>query len=110
MNNFTYFVQTSVSLCPHLVCRNWGEAWGFMSNSNALVFVDNHDNQRGHGGGGSSIISFWDPKLHKMAVSYMLAHPYGLTRVMSSYRWDRHFVNGKVVCFLPEIRIRPNIF
>ncbi|XP_077954803.1 alpha-amylase-like [Gasterosteus aculeatus] len=75
--------------------KNWGEAWGFMSNSNALVFVDNHDNQRGHGGGGSSIISFWDPKLHKMAVSYMLAHPYGLTRVMSSYRWDRHFVNGK---------------
>ncbi|CAI5640198.1 unnamed protein product [Oreochromis niloticus] len=30
-----------------------------------------------------------------MAVGYMLAHPYGVTRVMSSYRWDRNFVNGK---------------
>uniref|UniRef100_A0A8C6UH07 alpha-amylase n=1 Tax=Neogobius melanostomus TaxID=47308 RepID=A0A8C6UH07_9GOBI len=75
--------------------RNWGEGWGFMSNGTALVFVDNHDNQRGHGAGGASIVTFWDPRLHKMAVGYMLAHPYGVTRVMSSFRWDRHFVNGK---------------
>lgn len=34
--------------------------------------------------------------MYKMAVGLMLAHPYGFTRVMSSYRWDRHFVNGKV--------------
>lgn len=67
-----------------------------MPNGNALVFVDNHDNQRGHGAGGASIVSFWDPKLHKMAVSYMLAHPYGVTRVMSSFRWNRNIVNGKV--------------
>lgn len=31
-----------------------------------------------------------------MAVGFMLAHPYGLTRVMSSYRWTRNFVNGQV--------------
>lgn len=67
-----------------------------MSDGNALVFVDNHDNQRGHGAGGASIVTFWDSRLHKMAVGYMLAHPYGVTRVMSSFRWDRHFVNGKV--------------
>ncbi|GAA6081645.1 pancreatic alpha-amylase, partial [Tachysurus ichikawai] len=30
-----------------------------------------------------------------MAVGLMLAHPYGFIRVMSSYRWDRHFVDGK---------------
>ncbi|MBW4002292.1 hypothetical protein HHB80_11010, partial [Neisseria meningitidis] len=30
-----------------------------------------------------------------MAVGYMLAHPYGVARVMSSFRWNRHFVNGK---------------
>lgn len=34
-----------------LVCRNWGEGWGFMPSDRALVFVDNHDNQRGHGAG-----------------------------------------------------------
>lgn len=26
----------------------------------------------------------------------MLAHPYGFTRVMSSFRWPRYFENGKV--------------
>ena len=32
-----------------------------------------------------------------MAVAYMLAHPYGVTRVMSSFRWNRNIVNGKVI-------------
>ncbi|KAG7251283.1 hypothetical protein CRUP_031165, partial [Coryphaenoides rupestris] len=75
--------------------KNWGEGWGFMPDGNALVFVDNHDNQRGHGAGGAAIVTFWDPKLYKMAMGYMLAHPYGVARVMSSFRWDRNFVNGK---------------
>ena len=35
-------------------------------------------------------------RLYKMGVGFMLAHPYGFTRVMSSYRWTRHFVDGKV--------------
>ncbi|XP_023678015.1 pancreatic alpha-amylase [Paramormyrops kingsleyae] len=75
--------------------KNWGEGWGFMPNDRSLVFVDNHDNQRGHGAGGSSVLTFWDPRMYKMAVGFMLAHPYGLTRVMSSFRWDRYFENGK---------------
>ncbi|XP_017682658.1 PREDICTED: pancreatic alpha-amylase-like [Lepidothrix coronata] len=33
--------------------------------------------------------------LYKMAVGFMLAHPYGFTRVMSSFRWPRYFVDGK---------------
>ncbi len=40
--------------------RNWGEGWGFMASDKALVFGDNHDNQRGHGAGGPSIVTFWD--------------------------------------------------
>ena len=35
-------------------------AWGFLSDENAFVFVNNHDNQRGHGGGGG-IVTFEDP-------------------------------------------------
>ena len=35
-------------------------------------------------------------RLYKMGVGFMLAHPYGFTRVMSSYHWPRHFENGKV--------------
>uniref|UniRef100_H3DBM7 alpha-amylase n=1 Tax=Tetraodon nigroviridis TaxID=99883 RepID=H3DBM7_TETNG len=75
--------------------KNWGEGWGFMPNGNAVVFIDNHDNQRGHGAGGAAIVTFWESRLQKMAVAYMLAHPYGVTRVMSSFRWNRHIVNGK---------------
>ena len=30
-----------------------------------------------------------------MAVSYMLAFPYGYTRIMSSYNWDQNWVNGQ---------------
>ncbi|NXY48271.1 AMYP amylase, partial [Ceuthmochares aereus] len=67
--------------------KNWGEGWGFVPSDRALVFVDNHDNQRGHGAGGASILTFWDARLYKMAVGFMLAHPYGFTRVMSSFRW-----------------------
>ncbi|XP_032885054.1 pancreatic alpha-amylase-like [Amblyraja radiata] len=75
--------------------RNWGEGWSFMPSDRSLVFIDNHDTQRGHGPGGSSVLTFWEPRLYKVAVAFMLAHPYGVTRVMSSYRWDRRFVNGK---------------
>uniref|UniRef100_A0A4X1V6Q6 Alpha-amylase n=1 Tax=Sus scrofa TaxID=9823 RepID=A0A4X1V6Q6_PIG len=85
------------------VVRKWsGEKMsylklGFMPSDRALVFVDNHDNQRGHGAGGASILTFWDARLYKVAVGFMLAHPYGFTRVMSSYRWARNFVNGQDV-------------
>ncbi|XP_068945346.1 alpha-amylase 1B-like [Petaurus breviceps papuanus] len=77
--------------------KNWGEGWSFMPSDRALVFVDNHDNQRGHGAGGASILTFWDARLYKMAVGFMLAHPYGFTRVMSSFRWPRYFENGEDV-------------
>uniref|UniRef100_A0A8B9H6H5 Alpha-amylase n=1 Tax=Astyanax mexicanus TaxID=7994 RepID=A0A8B9H6H5_ASTMX len=75
--------------------RTWGEGWGLMPSDRALVFVDNHDNQRGHGAGGASILTFWEPRPYRAAVAFMLAHPYGMSRVMSSYRWDRHVVNGQ---------------
>ncbi|XP_014855795.1 PREDICTED: pancreatic alpha-amylase-like [Poecilia mexicana] len=74
--------------------KNWGEGWGFMYSGEAVVFVDNHDNQRGDGAGGPSILTFWESRLYKMATGFMLAHPYGQARVMSSYTWDRKIVNG----------------
>ncbi|XP_054836048.1 pancreatic alpha-amylase-like isoform X2 [Eublepharis macularius] len=74
--------------------KNWGENWNLMPSDKAIVFVDNHDNQRGHGAGGASILTFWNPRLYKMAVGFMLAHPYGSTRIMSSYKWPKHIQNG----------------
>ncbi|XP_046422139.1 alpha-amylase A-like [Neodiprion virginianus] len=61
---------------------NWGEDWGLMSSDDALVFIDNHDTQRSD----SSILTYKDAKAYKMAVAFMLAHPYGtVPRVMSSF-------------------------
>ncbi len=64
--------------------ENFGEGWGFMASSKAVVFVDNHDNQRGHGGAGN-VITFADGRLYDLANVFMLAYPYGYPKVMSSY-------------------------
>ena len=74
---------------------NWGEGWGLFPSGNALVFLDNHDNQRGHGGGGDTILTFRLARLYKMAAAFMLAHPYGITRVMSSYYWEEDWHEDK---------------
>ncbi|XP_025831914.1 alpha-amylase 1-like [Agrilus planipennis] len=68
--------------------KNWGEEWGLVPGLNAFVFVDNHDNQRGHGAGGENILTYKTAKQYKMAIAFMLAHPYGVTRVMSSFYFD----------------------
>jgi len=68
--------------------RNFGEGWGFMASSSAVVFVDNHDNQRGHGPGGANIITFQDGRLYDLANVFMLAYPYGYPKVMSSYNFN----------------------
>lgn len=64
----------------------FGEAWGMMPSYNAVVFVDNHDNQRGHGGAGN-VVTFADGKLYELANVFMLAYPYGYPKVMSSYNF-----------------------
>ncbi|XP_058460013.1 alpha-amylase 2-like [Malaya genurostris] len=67
---------------------SWGPDWGFLQSSQALVFVDNHDNQRGHGPGGNDVLTYKNSKPYKMATAFMLAHPYGNPRVMSSFAFD----------------------
>ncbi|MDK1286341.1 alpha-amylase [Pseudoalteromonas umbrosa] len=67
--------------------KSFGEQWGFMPSYKAVVFSDNHDNQRGHGGAGS-IVTFHDGKLYELANVFMLAYPYGYPKVMSSYEFN----------------------
>ncbi|XP_065353289.1 alpha-amylase 2-like [Cloeon dipterum] len=67
---------------------NWGEGWGFMASGSALGFVDNHDNQRGHGAGGADILTYKVSKQYKMATAFNLAHTYGTPRMMSSFAFD----------------------
>lgn len=45
--------------------KNVGETWGMLPSADALIFVDNHDNQRGHGSGGS-ILTHKRSKLYKV--------------------------------------------
>ena len=67
--------------------ENFGTAWGMMPGYFAVVFVDNHDNQRGHGVP-ENAISFKDGSLHELANIFMLAFPYGYPRLMSSYEFN----------------------
>jgi alpha-amylase len=71
--------------------KNWGEGWGFNPEGKAVVFVDNHDNQRSVG----NILTFRVPRMYKMAQAFFLAWPYGVTRVMSSFYWEQDFQNGR---------------
>lgn len=36
----------------------------------AFIFVDNHDNQRGHGGGGNILVG--SPEMHKIIITLAL--------------------------------------
>ncbi|KAF3428680.1 hypothetical protein E2986_14110 [Frieseomelitta varia] len=60
---------------------NWGEKWGLLSSQDSLVFVDNHDTQRDN----PNVLTYKLSKMYKMAVAFMLAHPFGTPRVMSSF-------------------------
>lgn len=70
--------------------QNWGTQSGFLPSRYSFVFVDNHDNQRGHGSGGSMILNFKERNLYTKATAFMLAHPHGEShpRIMSSYYFD----------------------
>ncbi|CAH9053467.1 Alpha-amylase [Pseudoalteromonas holothuriae] len=90
---------------------NFGEAWGMMPSYKAVVFVDNHDNQRGHGGAGN-VVTFADGKLYDLANVFMLAYPYGYPKVMSSFEFNHDsdagppsvtvHDNGQLNCFADQ--------
>jgi alpha-amylase len=60
---------------------------GFLPPNGAVVFVDNHDIQRGHAGAGH-ILNYKSGRLYELANVFMLAWPYGHPMVMSSYKFD----------------------
>ncbi|CAE7424067.1 amy [Symbiodinium pilosum] len=64
---------------------SFGEKWGFISGNSASVFVDNHDTQRGE-----AALTYKSGSLYTLANIFMLAHPFGYPKVMSSYYFDEH--------------------
>lgn len=65
---------------------NWGPSWGLLAHEDTLTFVENHDNQRGHGAGGA-ILTYKNGKSYRGAVAFTLAHPYGEPQIMSSFEF-----------------------
>ncbi|BBM01747.1 alpha amylase C-terminal domain-containing protein [Microbulbifer sp. GL-2] len=63
-----------------------GESWGLLSSSDAVHFIDNHDRERGHGGGGN--LTYHDGAKYNLANVFMLAHPYGYPKIMSGYNFS----------------------
>ncbi len=58
---------------------------GMSDGLHALVFSDNHDNQRSNP---DSVLTHKEDYTYKLGVSFLLAQPYGFKRVMSSYYFD----------------------
>jgi len=82
---------------------NFGEAWGLMASGSAVTFLDNHDTQRGE-----AALTYKNGRVYELANVFMLAHPYGYPKVMSSYFFDNHDAGppgqavhdgGNVKCF-----------
>lgn len=63
---------------------SFGEKWGLLPSDLAVVFVDNHDSQRGNEG----VLTYKMRKNYVMAQAFSLAHPYGQKRIMSSFAFD----------------------
>ena len=60
--------------------KNFGEGWGYLKSEDAVSLIDNHDRQRQ-----TQFISFSQPKELKISTAFMLALPYGVPKIMSSY-------------------------
>jgi alpha-amylase len=67
--------------------RTFGESWGLMPSNRGVAFIDNHDTQRGHAGGGS-VLNYHNGPTYTNAAVFMLAWPYGYPVVMSSYAFN----------------------
>ncbi|KOB77620.1 Alpha-amylase [Operophtera brumata] len=59
---------------------SWGERWNLSPSDKVLVFIDNHDTQRT-----DDVLTYKESRAYKAAIAFMLAHPYGSPRVMSSF-------------------------
>lgn len=64
--------------------RNFADMFGVKSQE-ALIFVDNHDNQRD---GGLPLTNHQEPRIYKAATAFHLAYGFGHPRLMSSFSFE----------------------
>jgi alpha-amylase len=68
--------------------QTFGATWGLLASDRAVAFTDNHDKQRGHGGGGN-YLTYHYGATYDLANIFMLAWPYGYPALMSSYAFKK---------------------
>ena len=93
LGRVTEFRYASSAIGPNFVgdgklqyLRTLNESWGLLPSDAAVVFLDNHDTQRGD----APLVAQRDGNLYFLAAAFMLAWPYGAPRVMSSYFFTDH--------------------
>ncbi|MEV6495484.1 carbohydrate-binding module family 20 domain-containing protein, partial [Actinoplanes sp. NPDC051633] len=55
-----------------------------LPSADAVAFIDNHDTQRN----GRNVLTYKDGANYRLAQAFLLAHPYGVPQVMSSYAFS----------------------
>ncbi|ORZ31014.1 alpha-amylase [Catenaria anguillulae PL171] len=63
--------------------------WQTLKSEQAVVFIDNHDTQRGQAGEQRQPLTYKDGQTYAQAEAFMLAYPYGQPVVMSSYTFNQ---------------------
>lgn len=82
---------------------NLGDAQGFVRGEDAVIFLDNHDTQRD----GTALLTHKTWPGYYLANLFMLAHPYGYPRIMSSYYFeDKDAGPPNVTVHLPDGTVR----
>jgi alpha-amylase len=64
---------------------------------NIVTFLDNHDTQRGPW----AVLTYRQPELYTLASIFMLAHPYGYPKVMSSFYIKNNATGGPYLDYPP---------
>lgn len=87
MTEFRYSVELGRAFRgtnPLKYFRYFGELWGLLPSKDAVVFICNHDSERG----GGDVLTYKVKKPYTMAQAFALAYPFGIQKVMSSYAFD----------------------
>ncbi|GFN77725.1 alpha-amylase [Plakobranchus ocellatus] len=67
--------------------KNFDADKGMWSSGDLVNFIDNHDNQRGHGSG-EGVLTHSENPPYKVSTFGHSLHTYGIARIMSSYEYN----------------------
>jgi alpha-amylase len=67
--------------------NQFGTQSSWLPSADVVVYTDDHDSQRD---GDANILTFANGQLHTLANVFMLAYPYGIPKIMSSYHFGSY--------------------